>query len=295
MLTVENSYGIIKRLNFLKEIIEIYHPESVLDIGCGTGTYLTLPLAKSNPTIRFLGADSDITSIKFAQNNYKLENLSFCISENIGREDKFELIIASEVIEHVERPEEFIIKLKDKLTDKGKLVLTLPNGYGPFETSCLLESILHFFGVISLLRKSRDVARQDKRDLLLRDVDTLAASPHINIFSYKQIKGLIFNAGFKIIKYQPRTFLCGFGFDQLLRGPRLLSWNAKFADYLPPFMNSAWMFLLESVKQDKKARYKRNWYAEIRRFLNEKRFGLGEKEKHLVLNKSKHANKIGVI
>jgi len=56
-----------------------------------------------------------------------------------------------------------------------------------------------------------------------------------------------------------------------------------------------WMFLLESVKQDKKARYKRNWYAQIRRFLNEKRFGFGEKEKHLVLNKSKHANKIRVI
>jgi SAM-dependent methyltransferase len=295
MLTVENSYGVIKRLNFLKEVIEIYHPESVLDIGCGAGTYLTLPLAKSNPAIRFLGADTDLASIEFAQNNNNLDNLSFCISEHIGRKEKFDLIIASEVIEHVESPEEFIIQLKEKLTDKGTLVFTVPNGYGPFETTCLLESILYFLGIFTLLRKLRKIAWPDARDLLLRNVGTLAVSPHINFFSYSQIKRLILNAGFKIIKYQPRTFLCGFGFDQLLRGSRLLAWNARFADYLPPFMNSDWMFVLESGGQDQKAGYRRNRYAKIRRFLNEKRSGLREKEKQFVSNESTLAKNLGVI
>jgi hypothetical protein len=47
---------------------------------------------------------------------------------------------------------------------------------------------------------------------------SLVVSPHINFFSYRQICSLMNGNGLKITEYRPRTFLCGLGFDQIIRG-----------------------------------------------------------------------------
>ena len=274
MLPTENSYGILKRFNFLKGIIEVDQPESVLDIGCGGGGNLTAPLAEYFPSIRFLGADSDLNSVNFAQNKNQLENLSFCLPEDINSSAKIDLIIASEVIEHVEDPLQFLFSLKAKLSNTGKLVLTLPNGYGPFEFMCLFESVLYFLGIQPIFRKVKSIFGLKVAAPVPENMDTLAVSPHINFFSYRRITRLISGAGLNVITYQPRTFLCGYGFDQLLRGSALIEWNTKIADYLPAFMSSDWMFELELGVQPSNTTYQRNMYARFRRYLNEKRSGL---------------------
>lgn len=177
----ENSYGVSKRLEFIGQIIRELRPGRVLDYGCGAGTFVTSPLAQEFPQIKFVGVDSDGPSIAFARRGNTLPNLAFWEPDGIGPDDRFDLIIASEIIEHVEDPEAFLLFLRTKLADRGRMVLTLPNGYGPFEIVGLLQAVLKWLRLYRLLHAT-------KRHLSGRAakvpaaVDTLAASPHINFF-----------------------------------------------------------------------------------------------------------------
>src|SRR5690242_8930171 len=134
----ETSYGDDRRFAFLAEIIARQRPTRILDIGCGTGTGLTRPLAEAFPASRFIGTDADRESIAWAQRNQRdCANLAFCLPEELAASEHFDLILASEVIEHVADPAGFLAAQRARLDDGGRLVLTLPNGYGPFELMAL--------------------------------------------------------------------------------------------------------------------------------------------------------------
>lgn len=271
MFFQENSYGVEKRFRFIKNAIEEFRPSSVLDIGCGTGSFVTLPLAKSFPDIRFLGVDSDRNSINFAGVNNNSTNLDFVRLADLKDLDKFDLIIASEVIEHVREPEEFLFTLRERLNDKGKIIITLPNGYGPFEVATLIEAMLQISGIQRILKIIKKLFFCIIREAYYKQQrDTFALSPHITFFSFKQIINLLAKTGLKILQYSGRTFLCGFGFDQILYNRYLIDLNSRIADLLPPYLNSGWMFLLEKGESKNSQGYKRNLYANFLRNINER-------------------------
>lgn len=156
----ETTYGIKKRLEFLVEIISKAQPSAVLDVGCGTGAYLTQPLAERFGSINFLGIDSDRVSIEFARNSCVLPNLAYSDQLESPAEGKFDLIICSEVIEHVEDSTKFLSSLTKNLSEDGKMVLTVPNGYGPFELVSWIESVLYLSGVYATLRAIKNMLRR---------------------------------------------------------------------------------------------------------------------------------------
>ena len=270
----ETTYGINKRFSFLTEVIGEVRPASVLDVGCGTGVNLTYPLAKHFPDVRFLGIYSDTVSIEFARNHDTLSNLSFLEPSELVDGLKFDLIVCSEVIEHVEDPAAFLASLVDRLSERGKIVVTVPNGYGPFEIASWAESLLYLSGIYQLLRRCKRFIRGRSLPALQTDRDTLAVCPHINFFSCGDLRRLFASTGLTELKYRARTFLCGFGFDQAIRSEASLTWNARVADRLPRWTNSAWMFLLEPTGRRQGRQYKRGLYARIRRYLNERRLAL---------------------
>jgi 2-polyprenyl-3-methyl-5-hydroxy-6-metoxy-1,4-benzoquinol methylase len=281
MMTMkENSYGIVKRLEFIEKAIAEYKPVKILDIGCGTGEILTVPLAKKFPALKFVGADDDLASIEFARNrNIEVENLTFLFLDELDQSAKFEMIIASEVIEHVEKPGEFLQMLKGYLTTDGKIIMTLPNGYGPFEATSFFEALLFLSGInapaIYRFFTKKAETNLDKNDTEVKY--SLAVSPHINFFSYREIRSLITGNGLDLIEYLPRTFLCGMGFDQIIKGRILNGWNCKIAEILPPQLNSGWMFIVKNSEinePEKKVEYQRNRYANLRKKINRKRWGL---------------------
>src|SRR6185295_18494019 len=128
-----DTYGMAKRVEYIKETIERLKPKSVLEFGCGTGNNVIAPLAKLFPDVRFVGVDSDSPSIQFARKTHLSPNLAFAVPSEFEHQPSFDLIIATEVIEHVDEPDDFLRYLKNHLTKDGRLILTLPNGYGPFE------------------------------------------------------------------------------------------------------------------------------------------------------------------
>lgn len=269
---LENTYGIAKRFDFVAGVIAALRPANVLDIGCGTGSNLTQPLAQRFAGVEFVGVDSDRASIAFAQRENAGPNLRFLVDGEAADLGTFDLIIASEVIEHVEDPDAFLGFLRSRLTPTGRIVLTLPNGLGPFECTSFVETLLHLSGIHGVLRALKHRLRGAPP--AAPAADTLAVSPHINFLGYRQLRRLLASNGFAILDYRARTLFCGFGFDQCMRSPRLLAWNARGADHLPPHLVSGWMFVLAAEDSPRAPAYRRGRYARLRRYLNEKRWHL---------------------
>ncbi|WP_395821374.1 class I SAM-dependent methyltransferase [Devosia sp.] len=269
----ENTYGRAKRVDFIGRALDRSEIRSVLDIGCGTGAELTIPLAEHRADTTFVAVDEDSKSIEAGRNAVDLPNLTFGLSGDLDLSRRFDAAIASEVLEHVESPEQFLAFLNDRLVTGGWLVLTTPNGYGPFEMTQIIETALWSLGVLSGLRRAKR-ALTGKGAGPAAD-DTLALSPHINFFSRRDVERLLANAGFSVETYSPRTFLCGFGFDHLLKGERTVAWNAKVADRLPSGFASDFMFVARKVGAPGKAlAYRRGAYARWRGALNRQRMGL---------------------
>ncbi len=273
MWPCEDSYGTEKRLKFICNIIRKAEPKTILDVGCGVGK-VTYPLANLFPEIAFFGSDSDRDSIEYARRHQVAQNLTFGHDYSEFGVELYDMVIASEVIEHVESPADFLASLHQRITNNGCLVLTLPNGYGPFEMAALGESILKLIGVYELLRLLKR-SLSNKVLAAYPDPVTLAVSPHINFFSYNEITRLLTDTGFMIERYAPRTFLCGFVFDQLMRSRWLLKLNAKISDCLPTFASSGWMFLAKpNGEQGRVGIYKRGPFGRVRRYLKEMQCGI---------------------
>lgn len=120
------------RLKFIKDIInKVYGTSvdklSVLDIGCGGGL-VSLPLSKLGAQV--LGIDMSEKNVKIARAKAHSENLEaqFRVSavEDLGKE-KFDLILALEVIEHVEDVELFLSNISRICKSNGLVVLSSIN------------------------------------------------------------------------------------------------------------------------------------------------------------------------
>ena len=269
---IECTYGLQKRLDFLANVISTTNPARVLDVGCGTGANLTERLAQHFPHSHFIGVDSDARSIALANRQSLAANAQYLVENASGQIGLFDLVIASEVIEHVEDPLAFLAFLRGRLTPNGSVVLTLPNGYGPYELASLVETLMHLSGIYWILRAMKRIVVQ--KPATSAAVDTLAISPHINFFAYSAVRSMIEASGFKITQFQARTFLCGFGFDHVIRSKRLIAWNAKVSDSMPAQCASAWMLVLTPTQATTPFKYTRGYGARLRRYLNEKRWKL---------------------
>ena len=180
MLLPEDAYGRAKRQGFVEAVIRAVNPRAVLDFGCGTGTQLTRPLAQAFPHVSFLGIDSDAVTIEWARKQPPLPNLVYA-TEDAGGVEPYDVIIASEVLEHVEAPNLLLHDFHSRLANEGRLVVTVPNGHGPFETMSLVEHVLTLSGVLPVLRRMKH-SIFGKPNFDSTEALTLAISPHINFF-----------------------------------------------------------------------------------------------------------------
>lgn len=113
----------------LKRFLSSYRsiPESFVDIGAGNGRAVCM-FRKIEPCADVVAVDfaedpperlnhAEFSSIKYMQTNIFLGN------DN----NKFDLIMLRHVLEHVEHPLEFINTISRKLTERGMLVIEVPN------------------------------------------------------------------------------------------------------------------------------------------------------------------------
>ena len=130
----ENGYiqGYKKRkflYNSYKKKVRKYLKGNVIDLGCGVG-YMSLSLQEETRITSVVGIDISKDAIKIAKNNIHSEKVQFrygC-AYDIDQPDKTtDLIFALDIIEHLEKPENFLREATRVLKDRGALVISTPN------------------------------------------------------------------------------------------------------------------------------------------------------------------------
>jgi 2-polyprenyl-6-hydroxyphenyl methylase/3-demethylubiquinone-9 3-methyltransferase len=101
----------------------------ILDIGCGGGL-ISEPLARLGAQVTGIDADQNAiaTAASHAKEmNLKIEYISGAAEDLIDQNKKYDVVLALEVIEHVENPKNFVSMLSTLCTDKGLIIFSTLN------------------------------------------------------------------------------------------------------------------------------------------------------------------------
>lgn len=98
----------------------------IADYGCGPGMLLK-ELSRASPDSKFFGYDFAAAGIRVASENFP--EASFAerdIYESFP--ERYDLVLCTEVLEHLEHPRRALANLLDQLAPGGLLLLTVPDG-----------------------------------------------------------------------------------------------------------------------------------------------------------------------
>ncbi len=216
--------------------------ERAVEFGCGTGYMITLPLRLSGYDV--VGVDLDPASVDYGKRllaEAGLDDGALAVADLRDLAGELDAVIASEVLEHLSDPEldRALASIRAKLAPGGRLLVTVPNGYGWFE----LESLLWFGARIGwTLEVLRIVAalRWLKGQLTGGYIDaahpsTVAHSPHAQRFTLRSIRARLEAAGFAVAEAEGSVLIAGPFSNLLLTGfERLMALNARLGRRLAP-------------------------------------------------------------
>ncbi len=264
----ETSYGIVKRLQTIEAWTaavsrRLGKPSlSVLDYGCGTGDHVTYPLACLGH--RVMGVDFHAASISEAARRYQSPMLSFRtaeIEELVTEGKRFDLVVCSEVLEHLHEPGFFLESVHRLLEPGGGLIITTPNGYGAFEWLTSLQQALAQTGIHGFLRRvahaclgTHSTGPAQPAAVCGEEICPSTGflnmdSTHVQFFRVGELEDVFSHSGFRIVERRARTLFCGPYADVVFRlvpfEAMLCRANNRLADLLPFAWAADWMFLLE--------------------------------------------------
>lgn len=147
-------------INFVNQL----PPSKILDVGCGLGFFLSGIDDKHEK----FGLELSAYACEHAK---KYARIYDCPIENLQIEDdSFDVVVSHHVIEHVDKPEEFLTKIKKVLKKDGLLILSTPD----FESVCA--------------------------KLFQEKYRMLFDKTHVNLFSFNSLKRLLIDFGFDILE-----------------------------------------------------------------------------------------------
>lgn len=172
-----------------------FNKKIILDVGCGVGD-VSKGFCKTNEVH---GIDISIKNLRIAEQRDIITKKCNIEDKFPYKSDIFDIVICSEVIEHLFDPENTIRESYRVLKKGGMVLLSTPNFYS-------------FINRIKILSGRH-------RGIELPDY---AARQHIRFYSQTGLKELLCNAGFKIIKQE------GIGFHPLKPSRKLEFIEHKF-------------------------------------------------------------------
>jgi SAM-dependent methyltransferase len=199
----ENIYGHGKRLRWI--LAQIRRDDVIVEVGCGTGYMISRPLAMAGHTV--LGVDIDQASIDLGRSILRDEGLDpACLSaRTLAQLDtRADVVIVSEVLEHLVEGEleELLTAAHHTLQPEGRLLVTVPNGWGWFEAESLLWERWRVGALLRALRVLDAIDLMKSRllgpDWVERYPSSLSTSPHVQRFTLASIQRLLENSGFRV-------------------------------------------------------------------------------------------------
>ncbi len=100
-------------MNYHKFFVDnVSESDIVLDIGCGNGA-LTYDVARKAKYV--YGIDINAKNIEYARQKYNADNITYIIGDATEYKfnEDFDVIILSNVLEHIEKRNEFLLKIRD--------------------------------------------------------------------------------------------------------------------------------------------------------------------------------------
>jgi SAM-dependent methyltransferase len=244
----ENLWGYLKRLRFVQDVIAESFSDRpagsfrVLDVGCGNGSELALPLAQLG--FQVTGIDIHAPSIEHArQMGEDLPNLSYvCGRVEELKSPTYDVVILSEVLEHLIEPRLLLLAAIEHLNKNGVIIVTVPNGYGEFEIDSWL------FRMFRLQRVVDAIARNGNQAMAGTDNHE---SGHVQFFTRRRLRRLFAECSLSVTKEGVASFLAGpFIGHTLARSQRFIEWNARVTDKLPRVLASGWYFALRRKSEN---------------------------------------------
>lgn len=241
----EDLWGYAKRLRFVRNAIRETLSDRpaayirVVDVGCGNGSFLGLPLAQEG--FQVTGIDTDRHSIEHARRLAKdLRNAKFLVGEldQLPATDLYDVLILSEVLEHLENPRRLLAASVKHMTPTGLLIVTVPNGYGEFEIDSWLFRTLHLQTLVDKWATKKEVpSTTDNQE-----------SGHVQFFTRPRLRRLFAECDLRVTSEGVGSLFCGPLAGHLLgRSQQFIEWNAEITDKLPQVLSSSWYFALRRV------------------------------------------------
>lgn len=241
----ETAYGFRTKLLFFIDRMEKLRRElakeksqiRILDFGCGNGKQVTLPLGSEGYFV--VGVDSHEPTVALAKSENHFKNVEFIAGDikdlrhGSGSAEKFDVVVLSDILEHLSHPENLLREIKNIMHPHGIVLISIPNGYGPFEIE---NFILRKTGLLKLGR-----ALKKRGDLSLQTLNH--ESGHVQFFTRKSFEKLVRGAGFNISCFKRGSVFCGPVSGRILSlFPALEKFNVKLGNFLPAAFCSVWYF-----------------------------------------------------
>jgi len=157
---------------------------NILDYGCGAGTIAFYLSNLGHSVVGYDVSDKAIVDAKIGSHKLKLKNVVFTNNENTAFSKKYDLIICTEVIEHVEFDLKLLKKLAALLKSEGILFISTPSINAP----------LYRLGATHDFDKRVGHLRRYEPELLLK----LVQKSGLKVQSVTKVEGIIRNSLFVI-------------------------------------------------------------------------------------------------
>jgi 2-polyprenyl-3-methyl-5-hydroxy-6-metoxy-1,4-benzoquinol methylase len=220
----------------------------VLDVGCGNGSN-SFPLASLGHDL--LGIDISADSIHHAALKNPFPNARFRVHNLVEKslDETFDLVLCSEVLEHLTNPEPLLLAMARVLEPGGLLLITVPNGYGPREVLGRIEIGLNRNRSLQpLLTGIRRLLRMSSADEKCRMHTSNPDQDHVQKFTPGQLRRLIESGGLNITGWVNSFWLLSL-FGKAQAGTnfaaRIDSW---LADHGPKIFSSGWYVISEKKR-----------------------------------------------
>jgi SAM-dependent methyltransferase len=235
----QTIYGSRSRYNWIKK--HINKKDVVIDLGCGTGLMITIPLIEEGYNV--YGVDLDKKSIDYGKEILKKKDLNQerLICEDIRNVSvRPHVIILSEVLEHISsnQIDDFLRYVYDVLLPGGTLLVTVPNGYGFFEFDAALYRKKWLRKILLYLDfEYRYLKWKHKKvgyNTVLTEPSSLDSSPHVQAFTYNSLPKLLKIHKFKLVEKQGGSFMSGPLTNLFFTGfNSAMKWNMSLGRKLP--------------------------------------------------------------
>lgn len=209
---------------------------SILDLGCGNGQSVSLPIGDAGYQVT--GVDFHEPSIQWARDTNSLENVRFIVGDittELPLVERYDVVILADILEHLPNPKSLLLSTHKYINKEGMLLISIPNGYGPFEIENFLIRIGLLKPLFLLVRKI--AAAFHHENLPPSNID----SGHVQWFTKKRFVSLLEETGFQATHFHKGAVSGGDLSGMFVRRfPPLMRFGVASAQYLPSFVSSVW-------------------------------------------------------